>query len=100
MLNCSDKTMTFSSVSLSEPRTPVNLYLNSLAVNCCGLESQGYILLSASLTKVDQKIEDIPVVREYPNAFLEDIPEFPPEREIEFTIELVSGMGPISIAPY
>ncbi|VVA37395.1 PREDICTED: reverse mRNAase, partial [Prunus dulcis] len=31
----------------------------------------------------------IPVVREFPNVFLEDLPGFPPEREIEFTIELV-----------
>ena len=32
--------------------------------------------------------------------FPEDIPEFPPEREIEFTIELVPGARPVSIAPY
>ena len=32
--------------------------------------------------------------------FLDDIPEFPPKREIEFSIELVPGMGPISITPY
>ncbi|XP_025616825.1 uncharacterized protein [Arachis hypogaea] len=40
------------------------------------------------------------VVRDFPEVFPEDIPEFPPQREIEFTIELVSGAGPVSIAPY
>ena len=40
------------------------------------------------------------VVREYPDIFPEDIPEFPLEREIDFTIELVPGTGSISIALY
>ena len=52
------------------------------------------------MTEIDQKLDDIPVVMEYPNVFPKDIPEFPPEREIEFTIELVLRTGPISIAPY
>ena len=39
--------------------------------------------------EIDHKLDDIPVVREYLDVFLKDIPEFPPEREIEFTIELV-----------
>ena len=38
--------------------------------------------------------------REYPNVFPKDILELPPKREIEFSIELVLGMGPISVAPY
>ena len=50
--------------------------------------------------EIDQKLDDIPVVREYPDVFPEDIPKFPPEREIEFTIELVPRMRPISIASY
>ena len=52
------------------------------------------------MTEVDQKLDDIPVVREYPDVFPEDIPEFPPEREIEFAIELVSRTRLISTAPY
>ena len=40
------------------------------------------------------------MVKEYPEGFPEDIPEFPPEREIQFSIELVPGTGPVSIAPY
>ncbi|XP_015965852.1 uncharacterized protein LOC107489616 [Arachis duranensis] len=33
-------------------------------------------------------------------VFSEDIPEFPPQWEIEFVIDLVPGAGPVSIAPY
>ena len=56
--------------------------------------------MSTNVVEVEQKLEEIPIVKEYPDVFPEDIPEFPPEREIEFTIELVLGTGPISIAPY
>ena len=90
MLNCSDKTIVFSSVLSPEPMIPVNLYLSSLAINCYGTKSQGYILLSTNIMEIDQKLNNIAIVREYPDIFTEDIPEFPPEREIEFTIELVS----------
>ena len=40
------------------------------------------------------------MVREYLDIFLEDIPKFPPEREVELFINLVPRMGAISIAPY
>ena len=48
----------------------------------------------------DLKLEDIPIVREYPDVFPEDLPGLPPEREVEFTIDLVPGTGPMSKAPY
>ncbi|KAI5335990.1 hypothetical protein L3X38_026124 [Prunus dulcis] len=46
------------------------------------------------------RLEDIPVVQEFPDVFPQDLPGLPPHREIEFTIELVSGTNPISQAPY
>ena len=39
MLNYSDKTVVFSSVLSPEPMTPLNLYLNSLAINRCGTKN-------------------------------------------------------------
>ncbi|RVW57618.1 Transposon Tf2-11 polyprotein [Vitis vinifera] len=45
-------------------------------------------------------LEDIPIVKEYPDVFPEDLPGLPPEREVEFTIDLVPGTGPMSKAPY
>ena len=43
---------------------------------------------------------DLPIVREFPEVFPEDISGLPLEREIEFSIDLVPGAGPISIATY
>ncbi|CAL9018670.1 unnamed protein product, partial [Prunus brigantina] len=46
------------------------------------------------------KLEEMPVVQEFPDVFPEDLHGLPPHREIEFTIELVPGTNPISQAPY
>ncbi|XP_071933127.1 uncharacterized protein [Coffea arabica] len=46
------------------------------------------------------KLEDVPVVREFPNVFPEELKTLPPEREMEFKIDLVPGMAPISKTPY
>ena len=48
----------------------------------------------------DLKLEDIPIVKDYPDVFLEDLPGLPLEREVEFTINLAPGTAPISKAPY
>ncbi|KAA0037806.1 DNA/RNA polymerases superfamily protein [Cucumis melo var. makuwa] len=46
------------------------------------------------------KPEDVPVVKEFLDVFLDDLSGLPPDREIEFTIELLPGTAPISEAPY
>ena len=45
-------------------------------------------------------LEVIPVVCEYPDVFPEDLPGMPPDRDIEFVIELQPGTAPISRRPY
>jgi hypothetical protein len=49
---------------------------------------------------VAKAIEDIPVVYEFPDVFPDDLPRLPPDREVEFKIELILGMAPISQRPY
>jgi hypothetical protein len=45
-------------------------------------------------------MEEISVVQEFLDDFLEDFSGLPPDREIEFCIDLISGATPISKAPY
>ncbi|MCI69447.1 cellular nucleic acid-binding protein, partial [Trifolium medium] len=45
------------------------------------------------------KMEELPVVCEFPDVFPRDVSDVPPEREVEFTIDLVPGTSPISMAP-
>ncbi|GJS65788.1 pol protein [Tanacetum coccineum] len=40
------------------------------------------------------------VVRDFPDVFPKELPRIPPEREVEFSIELIPGTEPISKAPY
>ena len=51
-----------------------------------------------ALTGVVQ--EEVPVVKDYPDVFPEELPGMPPDRDIEFLIELLPGTGPISKRPY
>nr|AAQ56440.1 putative polyprotein [Oryza sativa Japonica Group]AAQ56491.1 putative polyprotein [Oryza sativa Japonica Group] len=45
--------------------------------------------------KNPKKLEDIPIVQEYPEVFLEDLTTMPPKREIEFRIDLAPGTAAI-----
>ena len=59
-------------------------------------DAQVYMILSNLEIETKVSVCDLLVVREFP----EDISGLPPKREIEFSIYLVLGAGPISIAPY
>ena len=45
-------------------------------------------------------IKDIPVANEFHEVFPKDISRLPPAREVQFAIEIMTGAGPISKAPY
>ena len=46
------------------------------------------------------RLEDVPVVRDFLDVFPDDLPGLPPEREIDFPIDLVPGTTPISLPHY
>jgi hypothetical protein len=47
-----------------------------------------------------KEIEEIPVVCEFPDVFPEELTELPPDRDMEFVIELMLGAGPVAKTPY
>jgi hypothetical protein len=47
-----------------------------------------------------KSIEKIPVVREFLNVFLDDLPGMPPKGDFEFKIELQSGIAPVAKSPH
>ena len=61
---------------------------------------QGYLAYSIEVRDSGSRLEDISVVREFPDVFPEDLPGIPPDREIDFQIKLAPGTEPISKAPY
>ena len=46
------------------------------------------------------ELQQIPMVRKFEDVFPKELPRLPPEREIEFSVELLLGTSPISIPPY
>ncbi|GJV95998.1 putative reverse transcriptase domain-containing protein [Tanacetum coccineum] len=48
----------------------------------------------------EKRLEDVPVVQEFPEVFLEDLPGIPPTRQVEFRIDLVPSATPVERAPY
>ncbi|XP_043805245.1 uncharacterized protein LOC122721475 [Manihot esculenta] len=61
---------------------------------------QAYLAYVVDSNLEGPKLEDIPVVNEFPDVFPEELPGLPPDREIELSIELNPGTAPISMAPY
>ena len=61
---------------------------------------QGYLAYVVETGKNGTLVDEIPVVREFPDVFPDDIVGLPPDREVEFTIDLIPGTEPISIPPY
>ncbi|WVZ97614.1 LOW QUALITY PROTEIN: hypothetical protein U9M48_043133 [Paspalum notatum var. saurae] len=47
-----------------------------------------------------QALAKIPVACEYPDVFPEELPGLPPDRDVEFRIDLIPGTAPVSKRPY
>uniref|UniRef100_A0A2N9G885 RNA-directed DNA polymerase n=1 Tax=Fagus sylvatica TaxID=28930 RepID=A0A2N9G885_FAGSY len=60
----------------------------------------GYLAYVIDTEASEVKLENIPVVREFPDVFPKELLGLPPDREVEFSIDLLPGTGPISKAPY
>ncbi|GJX66319.1 putative reverse transcriptase domain-containing protein [Tanacetum coccineum] len=47
-----------------------------------------------------KRLEDVPIVQDFPEVFPEDLPGLPPTRQVEFQIDLIPGAAPVARAPY
>jgi hypothetical protein len=59
-----------------------------------------YAILALNEKGVAEGLEHLPVVKEFADVFPEELPGMPPERELEFTIDLKPGTEPIARTPY
>ncbi|WVZ84623.1 LOW QUALITY PROTEIN: hypothetical protein U9M48_031637 [Paspalum notatum var. saurae] len=58
-----------------------------------------HMVPTVNATELDE-IKKIPVVRDFPDVFPEELPGLPPDRDVEFRIDLVPGTAPVSKRPY
>ena len=47
-----------------------------------------------------KSVEEVLIVCEYPDVFLEELPGMPPDQDVEFMIDLLPSIGPIAKRPY
>ncbi|GJW33263.1 putative reverse transcriptase domain-containing protein [Tanacetum coccineum] len=48
----------------------------------------------------EKRLEDVPIVRDFPEVFLEDLSGIPSGRQVEFQIDLIPSIAPVARAPY
>ncbi|XP_074297554.1 uncharacterized protein LOC141628293 [Silene latifolia] len=73
------------------------------ALKLMSMERKGYqvfLCLVASTSSSLSKLEEVPVICEFTDVFPEELPGISPERDVEFSVELVPGTGPIAKDPY
>nr|GEY10025.1 hypothetical protein [Tanacetum cinerariifolium] len=81
---------------------------NEAAILCGKKKAQKYIengceLFLAQVTGTvskEKRVEDVPVIRDFPEVFPEDFPGLLPPRQVEFRIDLIPGATPVARAPY
>ncbi|GKE95822.1 putative reverse transcriptase domain-containing protein [Tanacetum coccineum] len=47
-----------------------------------------------------KRLEDVPIVQDFPDVSPEDLPGLPLTRQVEFQIDLIPGAAPVARAPY
>ncbi|GAU46655.1 hypothetical protein TSUD_281460 [Trifolium subterraneum] len=94
-INCCEKTVIF-------PKSEGSLSLMDGEEVKESLNDHGELFMVFGSLKLEGgiKLEELPVVGEFSDVFPEDISDLPPEREVEFGINLVPGTSPISMALY
>ena len=61
---------------------------------------EAFLALVLDPKREQVNLEDIPVIKEFPDVFPKELSVFLPEREVDLSIEVVQGMTSISRAPY
>ena len=61
---------------------------------------EAYLAYVIDTKKAEPSLSDIHTVCDYSNVFLEELSGLPPQREIEYAIDVVSSATPASITPY
>ncbi|WRX26216.1 hypothetical protein QQP08_018703 [Theobroma cacao] len=72
-------------------------------LNALKLVRKGYPAYLAhviDISREEPKLENVPIVSEFPDVFPDELPRLPPDREFEFIIDLLPATAPISIPPY
>ncbi|XP_071714699.1 uncharacterized protein [Rutidosis leptorrhynchoides] len=106
-INCAEKSIRIpldngENLVIQGDKSKVNLNIIS-CMRARRYLKKGYPSILAHVKELKTKevgLEDVPVVREFPQVFPEDLPGLRPHRQVEFHIDLVPGAAPIAKSPY
>ncbi|GKD82059.1 hypothetical protein Tco_1348898 [Tanacetum coccineum] len=48
----------------------------------------------------EKRLEDVPIVQDFPEVFPENLPGISPTQKVEFQIDLIPGVAPVARTPY
>lgn len=91
-----------NSVTFSSPKERVErMFLTASQVeSSLSEEAQLFVMFASFKVEKKKRSGDVPIVVEFPDVFPDGITNLPPEREVEFPINLVPGTSTISMEPY
>ena len=97
-LRCSDQSEVIIQGIRSSVMSNVISAMQAMRFIRKGYEAFLALILNSKRGQVD--VEKIPVVREFPDVFPEELPSIPLEREVDLSIEIMPRTAPVSRAPY
>ncbi|XP_071700114.1 uncharacterized protein [Rutidosis leptorrhynchoides] len=80
--------------------TKLNIISCMKAQKCLRKGCQAILVYVKEIESEKKRLEDVPVVRDFPGVFPEDLPGLPPHRQVEFQIDLIPGVAPVARPPY
>ncbi|KAJ9131035.1 hypothetical protein P3X46_033839, partial [Hevea brasiliensis] len=107
MIDCRLKTVTFGlplygDVVMHGERhlLPSNIISAALARRMIRKGCEAYLAHVIDTQVGSPALRDIPIVCDFPDVFPDELPGLPPEREVQFEIDVMPGVEQISITPY
>jgi hypothetical protein len=88
-------------VEIHSVRRKVSLcFISTMKVKCCMRQGCRLYVVEAVNERKGPSLDQYPVLSEFKDVFPKELPGLPPERELDFTIELKPGEKPISKTQY
>nr|GEU89448.1 putative reverse transcriptase domain, ribonuclease H-like domain, aspartic peptidase domain protein [Tanacetum cinerariifolium] len=95
------QTLTLSQVNTLIRGCTLNFLNHPFNIDLMPVEMGSFdVIIGAEDKLKDKRLEDVPIVQDFPEVFPEDLPGIPPTRQVEFKIDLIHGAAPVARAPY
>ncbi|XP_050876240.1 uncharacterized protein LOC127079933 [Lathyrus oleraceus] len=96
-INCFDKSMLFLEFEEGEDM----MFMSTKKVDeSLNNDARVFIMFSSLKAENNSVIGDLPIVRDFPDLFPNDVSDLPPEHKVDFSIDLLPSTIHVSMTPY